>query len=135
MGKKKQKIDISQSSFGGSLNNAFDQLGSLDTSSLPEGTTDVPVKKLKEDKVSHAKKGRVVLRRETAHRGGKAVIIVSEFPGEIGDEEIESIARSLRKQCGTGGTVKNREIEIQGNQPAPIRSFLEKEGYRVVGVT
>jgi translation initiation factor 1 len=78
--------------------------------------------------------GRVVLRRETAHRGGKTVIVVDQLPTHLPVARIEELARQLRKACGCGGTVKGRTIEIQGNQPARIRSVLESEGFEVAGV-
>jgi translation initiation factor 1 len=81
------------------------------------------------------KPGRVVLRRETAHRGGKVVIVVDDFAPHIGLSTIEELGRRLRNACGCGGTVRQRCIELQGNQPAKIRSFLEKEGFQVAGVT
>ena len=79
------------------------------------------------------KPGRVVLRRETAHRGGKTVIVVDQIPPQISAAKIEDLARQLRKACGCGGTVKGRTIEIQGDQPARIRSLLESEGFQVAG--
>jgi translation initiation factor 1 len=76
---------------------------------------------------------RVVLRRETAHRGGKAVIIVGAFPDSVSDIEIGALARELRIRCGAGGTVRGREIEIQGDQASRIRAFFEGKGFRVGG--
>jgi translation initiation factor 1 len=84
--------------------------------------------------VSPAKKGRVVLRKETSQRAGKAVIVVSQFESKINLREIDKLARQLKKFCGCGGTVKDREIEIQGDQPAKIRAFLEQQGFRVDGI-
>src|SRR4051794_40552740 len=60
------------------------------------------------------KRGRVVLRRETAHRGGKAVIVVHDFAPDITAEEIGKVAKRLRTVIGCGGTVREREIELQG---------------------
>jgi translation initiation factor 1 len=80
------------------------------------------------------RRGRVVLRRETAHRGGKRVIVVHDFPSNISSREIEDIGRRLRNACGCGGTVRDRMIELQGDQPARIRTFLEEEGFQVAGV-
>ena len=79
--------------------------------------------------------GRVVLRRETAHRGGKTVIVVHDFAPSIPMSAIEELARKLRNACGCGGTTHQREIELQGNQVARIRSLLEEEGFRVAGIT
>jgi translation initiation factor 1 len=81
------------------------------------------------------KPGRVVLRRETARRGGKVVIVVDDFAPHIGLAAIEDLGRRLRNACGCGGTIRQRSIELQGNQPARIRSFLEDEGFQVAGVT
>jgi translation initiation factor 1 len=79
-------------------------------------------------------RGRVVLRRETAHRGGKIVIVIHDFAPFISKQSIEDLARKLRSACGCGGTTRQRTIEIQGNQVDRIRSLLEEEGFRVAGV-
>ena len=102
------------------LNNPFD---ALSADGLPAGPASRP-----------GKRGRVVLRRETAHRGGKTVIIVHEFPPAITAAQIEEFARQLKKACGCGGTIKDRTIEIQGDQPGKIRALLEAEGFQVAGV-
>ncbi|HEX8373349.1 MAG TPA: translation initiation factor [Chthoniobacterales bacterium] len=80
------------------------------------------------------KMGRVVLQRETAHRGGKTVVVVQDFATHLPATVIEKIAKKLRAACGCGGTVKDRRIEIQGDQVAKIRSLLEAEGFQVAGV-
>jgi len=79
--------------------------------------------------------GRVVLRRETAHRGGKTVIVVHDFAPSVPMPVIEELARKLRNACGCGGTTRQRAIELQGNQVARIRSLLEEEGFKVAGIT
>lgn len=78
--------------------------------------------------------GRVVLRKETAHRGGKIVIVIHDFAPNISNKSIDELGRKLRSACGCGGTTKQRTIEIQGNQVDRIRSVLEQEGFRVAGV-
>jgi translation initiation factor 1 len=80
------------------------------------------------------KLGRVVLRRETAHRGGKTVIVVDQFATHLPLSIIESVAKKIRVSCGCGGSVKGRTIEIQGDQAARIRTVLEWEGFEVGGV-
>ena len=79
--------------------------------------------------------GRVVLRRETAHRGGRTVIVVHDFPPSLTKGALDDLARDLRHAIGTGGTVRERTIEMQGDQPGKIRSFLEKAGFQVAGVS
>ena len=80
------------------------------------------------------KMGRVLLRRETAHRGGKTVVVVYDFATHLPVSVIEKVAKKLRAACSTGGTVKDRIIEIQGEQVTKIRSTLEAEGFVVGGV-
>jgi translation initiation factor 1 len=75
-----------------------------------------------------------VLRKETAHRGGKAVIVVDDFPAAFTAEALEDLAKQLRKSLGTGGTVRERCIEIQGDHPEKIRTFLENQGWQVAGI-
>ena len=80
------------------------------------------------------KMGRVVLRKEKAHRGGKTVIVVDDFATHLPASVIETVAKKLRAGCGCGGTVKERRIEVQGDQPAKVRAILEGEGFDVAGV-
>lgn len=80
------------------------------------------------------KLGRVVLRRETASRGGKTVIVVDQFATHLPVSVIETVAKKIRVTCGCGGSVKGRTIELQGDQPARIRAVLEQEGFKVAGV-
>lgn len=78
--------------------------------------------------------GRVVLRREKSQRGGKTVVVVSDFDVRISAAEIAELARRARQACGCGGTVAAREIEFQGDDPTRVRRFFEAEGFRVAGV-
>lgn len=78
--------------------------------------------------------GRVVLRRERAHRSGKTVIVISGFAPETTPAAIAGLAGTIRHACGCGGTVRGREIEIQGDQPERVRRVLEGAGLRVAGV-
>jgi translation initiation factor 1 len=79
------------------------------------------------------KLGRVLLRRETAHRGGKTVIVVHDFATHLTAVAIESFAKKIRAACGCGGTVRDRQIEVQGDQAGKIRALLEEEGFQVGG--
>jgi len=111
------------------LNNPF---ADLKTEGLPPGKA---VPESARSAVSPRKRGRVILRRETAHRGGKTVIVVYDFSTNISYQEIEDLGRRLRNACGCGGTVHERLIELQGDQPARIRAFLEREGFQVAGIS
>ena len=81
------------------------------------------------------KLGRVVLRRETAHRGGKCVIVVDGFDAALDQTFIEALAKRLRAACGCGGAVKERTIELQGDQAVKVRESLMGVGFRVAGVS
>jgi translation initiation factor 1 len=63
------------------------------------------------------------------------VIVVHDFPPTFTKADLEGLARELRHAMGTGGTLRERTIEIQGDQAAKIRAFLEKAGFQVAGVT
>ncbi|MFZ5805969.1 MAG: translation initiation factor [Verrucomicrobiota bacterium] len=128
---KKIKIDAQKSPDG--LHNPF---VFLDSSDLPPASfVENPEMVCPTPKPASKSLGRVVLRRETAHRGGKIVVVVGDFPPEISQGKIDILGRALRKFCSCGGAVKEREIEIQGEQVSKIREFLTREGFRVVGVT
>ena len=74
-------------------------------------------------------RGRVDIKRTTAGRGGKTVTIVTGFVG-IGLPEKESLAKKMRNACGCGGTVKDGDIEIQGDQREKIAQILTDAGFR-----
>jgi len=76
-------------------------------------------------------RGRVDIKRTTAGRGGKTVTVVTGFTG-IGLPEKESLAKKMRNACGCGGTVKDGDIEIQGDQREKIARILSDAGFRPV---
>jgi predicted translation initiation factor SUI1 len=71
----------------------------------------------------------VRLGRETKGRRGKGVTIVSDVPLDEGG--LLELAARLKDRCGTGGTVKDGRIEIQGDQRERLAVVLEGMGYRV----
>jgi translation initiation factor 1 len=76
-------------------------------------------------------RGRVDILRQTAHRGGKTVTVVTGFVG-IGQAEKERLAKQMQKACGAGGTVKEGRIEIQGDQRDAVARILAEAGFRPV---
>ncbi len=76
-------------------------------------------------------RGRVDIKRTTAGRGGKTVTLVTGFVG-IGLPEKESLAKKMRNACGCGGTVKDGDIEIQGDQRETVARILTEAGFRPV---
>lgn len=125
--KKRLETNVAESQRPG-LNDA---LASLNVPNVPAGPTPAAAANAAQ---SLWKMGRVVLRRETAHRGGKTVIVVHGFATHLPASVIEKVAKKLRAACGCGGAVKDRTIEIQGDQPARVRAALEAEGFQVAGV-
>lgn len=64
---------------------------------------------------------------ETKHRGGKAASVVRGFEGSQYD--LEQLGKQLKHHCGTGGSVKDGEIIIQGDHRDKILAWLQKSGY------
>lgn len=73
--------------------------------------------------------GIVRLHRESKGRGGKGVTLVKGLP--LKADELKTLAKELKQVCGTGGTVKDGVIEIQGEQREKLKPVLEKKGYTV----
>jgi len=67
--------------------------------------------------------------RETKGRRGKGVTIISDLP--LDESGVTELATKLKTRLGTGGTVKEGRIEIQGDHRDPIVAELEALGYRV----
>lgn len=72
--------------------------------------------------------GIVRIRRESKGRGGKTVTVVTGLPLE--GEALKLLAGELKRRCGTGGTVKDGTVEIQGDHADLLLAELEKRGYR-----
>jgi predicted translation initiation factor SUI1 len=66
--------------------------------------------------------------RETKGRGGKGVTIISDLP--LGENGLTELATKLKTRLGTGGTVKDGRIAIQGDHRDRIVAELEGMGYR-----
>ena len=71
------------------------------------------------------------LRIEKKGRRGKIVTIIEGFTGR--PDRIEELAREIKIKCGTGGTLKNNSIEIQGDFRKRISEFLTENGFLVKG--
>jgi len=66
---------------------------------------------------------------DTKQRAGKAVTLITGFVGT--DEDLEQLGKDVKNYCGTGGSVKNGEIIIQGNQMDKVKQYLQKFKYNV----
>ncbi len=69
----------------------------------------------------------IKVRLETKHRAGKAVTLVDNFSGS--NAEKEELGKKLKTYCGTGGSVKDGEIIIQGDHRDKVLQWLHKNGY------
>ncbi len=73
--------------------------------------------------------GIVRLMRETKGRKGKGVTLITGLP--LDAEELKKLAKSLKQKCGSGGSVKNGIIEIQGDHRDGLEKELTGLGYKV----
>src|SRR3954471_18681064 len=67
------------------------------------------------------------VRLDTKQRAGKAVTLIENFIGK--EEDIEDLGKKLKNFCGTGGSVKDGEIIIQGDQREKVLQWLVKNGF------
>lgn len=67
--------------------------------------------------------------RDSKQRGGKTVTLIKGFVGK--EEDIEKLTKLLKTKCGTGGTFKDGEIIIQGDQREKVFDLLLGAGYKV----
>ena len=73
--------------------------------------------------------GNVKIRHETAGRKNKGVTIIYSLP--LSQEQLEKLAKKLKSTFGTGGTVKDHTIELQGDQREKVAVELRRLGYSV----
>jgi translation initiation factor 1 len=73
--------------------------------------------------------GIVRVLRETKGRGGKAVTVVRGAPGDAA--AVLKLGQDLRAACGSGGTVKDGNIEVQGDHVEKVMALLQQRGLKV----
>lgn len=102
---------------------------STDDESLVYSTNSGRIKPKQQTSTTTVGDGFAHVRRETKGRKGKGVVTISGLG--LDAKALKELAKKLKKICGTGGTVVNEVIEIQGDKREIIKSVLEKEGFKV----
>jgi translation initiation factor 1 len=82
----------------------------------------------KNDITPAAAQQKLKVRLDTKHRAGKAVTLVEGFAGK--EEDLEDLGKKLKSFCGTGGSAKDGEIIVQGDQRDKVLQWLIKNGYK-----
>ena len=68
------------------------------------------------------------VRREKKGRGGKTVTTITDL--NLNDTQMKELASEIKRLCGTGGSVKNGVIEIQGDNADKVVQALDERGYK-----
>ena len=112
---------------------SFASLQNIERPPTPRERQDISNPTRTDSKPAASKKprGRVNIVRQTAHRGGKTVTVISGFLG-ISLAEKETLAKEMQQSCGAGGTVKNGRIEVQGDQRETVARILTSAGFHPV---
>lgn len=92
-----------------------------------------PIKKCICKKLKNSKRptgdGVVRIKRETKGRKGAGVTLLTDIC--LSTNELKILAKDLKKKCGTGGSLKDSVIELQGDVREQVKTLLEKKGFKV----
>lgn len=83
----------------------------------------------KEKKEAPESDGIVRISRVTKGRKGKGVTLIAGI--DKAENDLKILAKRLKQKCGTGGTLKNGVIEIQGDHRTVLKETLQQEGFKV----
>ena len=86
-------------------------------------------KKKPETHLETKQDGVIRIRREVKGRKGKTVTVISGF--QFGQSDLKALAKQLKQQCGTGGSVKDDMIIIQGDHRENLMKLLKAQDYKV----
>lgn len=87
--------------------------------------------RIKEEKAPASRPGDGIVRiqKQTSGRKGAGVSLITGL--DISDDELKKLAAELKKRCGCGGSVKEGNIEIQGDKRDLLKQLLEQKGFKV----
>lgn len=88
----------------------------------------LPDENFEEQETLHPSQQKLKIRLDTKHRAGKAVTLVEGFIGSTA--HMEELGKKLKSFCGTGGSVKDSEIIVQGDNRDKILQWLLKNNYK-----
>jgi len=71
----------------------------------------------------------IYIHRDSKGRGGKTVSLVKGLA--LSEADLTALAKQIKQACGSGGTVKDGVIEIQGDHREKIAELMSKLGYKV----
>ncbi len=72
-------------------------------------------------------KQNLIIQLDKKQRGGKTVTLVTGFVGK--ENDLETLSKQLKNFCGTGGSAKDGEAIVQGDQRDKVLLWLQKNGY------
>lgn len=87
------------------------------------------IKQEKIEKIRPLGDGIVRIQRQVAGRKGKGICLITGL--DLTTTELNQLAAELKKRCGCGGSVKDGQIEIQGDKRDMLKTLLEHKGYKV----
>ena len=127
MSKKKKRIGVE----GNETTLSNNPFGALDSSGLAQAPTSAPSAPIASEPAKKKSRGRVDIVRQRAAGGGGWMTVAKNFVG-ISQEEKNDLKKRIQKRCGVGGSLKNGQIEIQGDKREEMKTVLEAAGFRVV---
>ena len=104
--------------------------GLVVTETKPEDAAAAEAEKMAAaDKAAQSQRAKDVVRvhRETKGRGGKAVSLIKGI--SLADNALQALGKQLKNACGSGGTVKDGVIEVQGDHGDRLVELLKAQGY------
>lgn len=89
----------------------------------------IPEEEIEEIPALENKEQKLYVSLDKKQRGGKKVTLIEGFQGH--EDDLAQLGKDLKKMCGTGGSVKDGDILVQGDNRNKVVAWLEKEGYVV----